>query len=435
MSQITDLSDNHNGKNQPPRVEFCMGDKIIDHAYFEEHYENNISLHKETKDKLSLLRSCVVLLNDLEDTVHNRFAGRVLLFLAKVMPLFDQSGLNKLSEFSIKELPRNVVENLQRISNLTSQKDKLTSNGATQDMEEGETLSDDESNDSDQKDGTDRLYERFWKILQMLHQPHHLYDKTTSFTFRAYVDTVLTKFESTPATIQKKIRNSYMTEPKAFALQLEDVNMRRAFLVQLLIVLHHLEMPKAESRPENLVLDKVQLGWSARTVPRIFALLGSMPDIPEGREFLAFVKVLLRREEMWNKWKNDKCPEPKKIERDDEIINMRGTYHKKRKISDEMKSAKPYNMHVIGSQDMSRLWNLKPNQEFNQPDLMKYIDITEEKQAEKVKDPNYSFRVLRLLRKNSQFFEQTSAPIHSLDQYLKTTAGKILQQNRNQSVS
>lgn len=122
---------------------------------------------------------------------------------------------------------------------------------------------------------------------------------------------------------------------------------------------------------------------------------------------------------MWNRWKNGKCKESKKPECEDDMITMRGTYHKKRKISDELSNAKAYNMHVIGSQEMSRLWNLKTNRKFKTPDLVKYIEIPPEKQAEHFKDPNYSFRVLRLLRKSPHFFIPTSATIQSLDGYLR----------------
>lgn len=372
---------------------------------------------KDIKDKLALLRACVILLEDLEGTIHNEFAGKVLLFLAKSLPLFDQSGLNLKSEFSQKQLPKNVSENLKKSCN------KGTTNGA--DMEEGETLSDDESDNSGKID-IDNLYDRFWRLQQLMYQPNQMYDKNTWFSFRTYVDAILTKFEMKPTTMQRRMITSYLTETKAFGLQIDDINTRRAFLVQLLIVLQYLEMP-SETKPESF--DKIQLGWSTSVVNRIYTLLNSMPNSTEGRDFLALVRNLLRREKMWIRWKNEKCKEPAKVERDDEVISMRGTYQKKRKLSDEMKSAKLYNMHVIGSQNMSRLWNLKSTPIISQPDLLKYIDIPQEKQTEKFKDPNYSFGVLRLLRKNAHFFEQTSATIQSLDLYLKTTTGRILQQH------
>lgn len=445
MSLVKEILKIDDGKHQESEVEFAMGDQVIDQAYFEEQYENRIDYHRETKDKLALLRSCITLLNNLEGTIHNQFAGRVLLFLAKAIPLFDQSGLNKnLDNFSIKELPRNVEENLKRISDKNAKKSNHTSNGTILDLEEGETLSDDDSNDSGKtipKNDTDLSYESFWTIQRLLYKPNELYKNMKSF--RTNVDKIINIFKTAPANMQKKMRNSYMTEPRAFALQLGDVNMRRAFLVQLLIVLQYLEQ-STESR--SSVLDKDQPGWPARARERIISLLYAMPISDKAEEeeeaerkrrrreegdFLELVRQILIRENLWIRWKNEKCPEPKKIEKQDEVINMRGTYHKKRKISDEMKSAKPYNMHVIGSHDMSRLWNMKPNKEFSQPELSKYIDIPEETQAEKFKDPNYSFRVLRLLRKNAHFFEQTSATIQSLDLYLKTTTGRILQQNRN----
>jgi len=394
--------------------------------HFEEHYENSIDQFVETKDKLSLLRSCIELLNRLEDTTHSLFAGRVLIFLARVIPLFDQSGVNLRSEFSIKELPSRVATNFQLIGAHGAEKDKRLLNLIEQDIEEGETLSDDESNEAIPHDDSERIYERFWKVQQFLYQPNRLYDKNSWFTFRTYVDTLLLKMENKQANLDVwNLRDSYMTDPKSLSLQLNDINMRRCFLVQILIVLQYLELP-VETKTENFVLDKVQSNWSSSVIKRIYDILGNMPNQDEGRMFLGLVRSVLKREEMWNRWKNDKCKEPKRPEDDDEMVLMGSTYHKRRKLSEELSQAKAYNMNVIGSLEMSRLWNMKPSQRFNTPDLGKYLHIPAEKQADSFKDPNYSFRVLRLLRKSPHFFGASIEVIQSLDGYLKKAAARYL---------
>lgn len=310
--------------------------------YFEENYENNVEQIVETKDfnKLSLLRSCIELLNRLEDTTNHLFAGRVLIFLARVIPLFDQSGVNLRSEFSVKDLPSNVISTLERIGNQSAEKDRKLSQLIDQDIEEGETLSDDDSSDSTPKDDSDKIFDRFWKIQKFLGQPNQLYDKNNWFVFRTSVDAIMYKMESNPATLKVwKLDQSYMTDSKTLSLQFSDINMRRCFLTQILIVMQYLEQP-VESRPESLVLDKAQSSWSVSIVRRIYGLLDSMPNPEEGRKFLSLVRHILRREEMWNKWKNDKCKEPKEVDPEEEVVNMRGTYHKRRKISDELMSAK-----------------------------------------------------------------------------------------------
>lgn len=393
--------------------------------HFSEHYEGNIEQFAEARDKLSLLRSCVELLNRLEGTPYNAFAGRVLVFLAKVIPFFDQSGVNLRSEFSIKEIPKSVKQNLQQISSRKAEKEKQLSQMIELEMEEGETLSDG-SNDSPPQEDVDKTYERFWKTQQLFSQPNLLYDKNIWSTFRGNVDMLLYKFENKPAHMEIwDLKFDYMTDPKTLSIQLNDINLRRCFMLQVLIVLQYIELP-VETRPENFVVDKAQLSWSSSTVRKIFSLLETMPNKEEGSKFVGLAQHILRVEEFWNTWKNEKCKEPKKIVDDEEMPNMRGTYHKRRKISDELSAAKPYNMHVIGSQDMSRLWNMKQTQKYSTPDLSKYLNVAPEKQTECFKDPNHSFRVLRLLRKSPHFFAPSSAVIQSLDEYLKAAVVRYL---------
>lgn len=398
--------------------------------HFDQYYQNDLEPCTETKDKLSLLRSCIDLLNRLEGrNNHNLFAGKLLTFLARKIPLFDQSGLNQRSEFSVKKIPKGVIDNLHQIALKSSEKDKGIVNADQHEIEEGETLSDDESNETKPPEDPEILYERFWKVQQFLGQPNSLYDKNSMFTFRTNVDKLIHHMSDNPAKLRVwDLRTPYMTVVKSLALQFKDVNWRRCFLVQILVVLQYLNAP-VEQKLENQVLDKVQASWTSDIARKIYSLLDKMPNQEEGKRFLGFVKQLLRREDLWNKWKNEKCEEPKKPEEDD-FINMRGTYHKRRKLSDEMSAAKAYDMHVIGSPEMSRLWNNKPTTDkFTQPELVKFINIPQEKQTECFKDPNYSFRVLRLLRKSPFFFGQSSAVIQSLDGYLKAAATRYMTAN------
>lgn len=394
---------------------------------FNDQYEDNIDQFIESYDKLSILRSCIELLNRLENTQHDRFAGRVLVFLAKAIPLYDPSGINLRSEFNQRDLPENVRRNLQQICAQNAEKTRQLSKLIDQDIEEGETISDDESNDSSSMEDADKFYERFWKVQQLLLNPNLLYDKNNWFAFRTHVDAMLKKLEEKPATIKVwNLRSNYMTDSKSLSLQIGDVNMRRCFLVQILIILQYLDSP-VEMRPDSLTADKVQIAWSQAATKKIYDLLDSTANHDEGRKFLGYVRHILKREEMWSRWKNEKCKEPTKPEEEDDFVNMRGTYHKRRKISDELASAKAYNMHVIGSQDMTRLWNMKTKpRTFSTPDLGKYLNIAPEKQAECFKDANYSFRSLRLLRKSPHFFSPSSTVIQNLDEYLKSASARYL---------
>lgn len=403
---------------------------------FAEYCELRIEEFVESKDKLSILRSCVVLLNRLQGTGHNLLAGRVLIFLARVIPLFDRSGVNSISEFSNKELPDTVKRNLHQINEQNAEKDKQKSRSNGVEMEEGETLSDDEdSDDANKQDGTARIYERFWQTQQFLIQPNKLYNKNDWLSFRTAVDTLLVYFEQNPATMKIwQLKDPYMTDMKPFILQLNDINMRRCWSIQILIVLQYLISP-VSSRSDHLILDKIQTSWLLTTFKRIQNLLEMTPDTREGRKFAELVGQILDIEKRWNKWKNDKCHEPKRpLEEDeDDFINVASTYSKRKKISDELRSMKQYNMHLIGSREMTKLWNRETSPSiFTSPDLNKYFKIPPEKQAERFKDPNISFKILRLLRKSPHFFVPAAAVIQSIDGYLKSLADKHFQPSTGQ---
>lgn len=404
---------------------------------FEEYYERRINHYTESKDKLSILRSCLELLNRLEGTRHRLFAGRVLIFLARVLPFFDQSGLNKLLEFESRELPESVQSNLKKIGERQNEKLKTFAQYTENEIEEGETLSDDD----DQNDDTlpsiaahqidpDKLYERFWKVQKLLNQPNQLYDKTNWVKFRTTVDSLIMHFETIPATRRVWMLSSfYMTEPNALSLQMNDVNLRRCFILQIMIILQYLDAP-VDLRPDNLHLDKLQSMWIGATLTRCVNILQDLPTRREGHHFLGLVTQILKSEELWNQWKNEKCQEPKKpVVNEDEIVNMGSTYHKRRKLSDELKAAKPYNMHVIGSPDMTKLWNRRPQPLVNAPDIASYFNLAPEKRQERFKDPNISFRMLRLLRKNPYFFVPAASVITPIDGYLKTLADKHFKLN------
>lgn len=397
--------------------------------YFEEVCEPGTDENLELKDKLSMLKSCISLLARLENTVYHTFAGKVLTFLARNLPLLHQSGMNPRSECSVRDLPAIVVEHIKAKS---AERDKQASR-LDQDMEEGETLSDDESNGISPQDDPDKLFKRFWDTQRFLIQANSLYDKDNWAYFRSNVETLIRKMESKPVEVDIwDASRSYMIEPKSLVLQLNDVNFRRCLLTQILIVLQYLDLP-VEMRPESrLVLDKLQRSWSSTITKQIYNLLDSMPSQEQGRQFVSFIRHVLKREELWIRWKNEKCIAPKKPDDDDEPVNMRGTYHKRRKISDELRSAKLYNLHVIGSQEMTRLWNnAKPTQKYETPDLAKYFDVPVEKQPEVFKDPNYNFKVLRLLRKSPLFFLQTNAQVIGTDGYLKVLAEKNFNTTNN----
>lgn len=411
---------------------------------FHDYCEDRLDQLRLSADKLSVLRSCCELLTRLDGTVHNEFAGRVLIFLAKFLPYFDRSGLNLKSEFAPLELPQTVKEYFKSVHEKNQAKLKSISLATGQDIEEGETISDDDepnedglpSTPSNQQSNSEKLYEQFWSLQGLMNKPDQLFELSAWRTFRAMTDSFLEYFETHPAQYQIwKLDGHYMTEPKTLNLQINDVNMRRCVMVQILIILDHLDT-RSESRPETLRLDNEQFKWIRSAATRIMDLLEVLPSRREGNTFKGFVSSILKDEANWSRWKNEKCFEAKPVAKDDdEFITMAGTYQKRRRISDELKSAKPYNIHVIGSPDVCRLWNRKAHQIVDSPDVTKYFNHPPEKQMELFKDPQASFRILRLLRKSPHFFVPAASVIQSLDGYLKALADKYYNSTTNNTTN
>lgn len=438
-SPAKNISQQNNNNNTPTTNKlplwnddlFCLRTIQECEQIFEQQCEQRIDQFAESKEKLSILRSCLDLLNRLEGTIHNRFAGRLLIFLGRVLPLYDQSGVNLRSDFCPYDLPECVKLSLEQFQEhkkqikLSKHPENGTSNHEFVDIEEGETLSDDDDDDSNgssqHNEDNSKYYERFWRLQQYLHQPNKLYHKNDWINFRMMVDSLLTQFEyKAIASKQWNLRDCFMTELKSFSLQMSDANFRRCVLVQILIALQYLNSPVVDTRAESCQIDKHQISWIETTSVRVFSILSTIPTREEGNEFCKFITQVLKSEELWNQWKNDKCKEPKlpEINPDDDMINMGVTYHKRRKMSDELKCAKPYKLHVVGSPDMSRLWNKRPHQP-NPPNLAKYFTASAEERLEHFKNPNTSFRILRLLRKSPHFFRPTKDSIRSLDEYLR----------------
>lgn len=381
-------------------------------TYFAVNYENNFDQFHES-DNLPLLRTCLDLLSRLENTTHYHFAGRVLLFLAKLLPLFDRSGLNIISEVNNKELPSQVTETLRILAAKNSSKDEFEV-----DIEEGEAI-DNEDEELISED-SDKLYERFWKIQSYLNQPNLLHDKNAWYSFRTHTDSLLTYLDNVKtSTSIWKVTSTYAVNSKTLYMQLSDENFRRCILLQLLIILRS---DKTDQDPSG--------SWTSITITRIHVLLSQMFDSERSRKFLDFVKQVTQREELWERWKTDKCPELKKID-DDEIVNVRSTYTKRRKLGDELRIAKSYKMSVIGSPQLTKLWNQNDTDRFNVPSLEKFLEPTinepPEKRLEIFKDAKYGFKALRLLSKKcSTFVVPSTNSVTNLSDYLSLAVEAVI---------
>ena len=395
--------------------------------------EHNVSVFKEEHFfmpcKNHILRMCNDLLRRLSRSQNTVFCGRILLFLAKFFPFSERSGLNIISEFN--------VENITEYGAVTDGDDPM-----------GETT-------EDSKLKVDRhLYMKFWSLQEYFRCPNICYDANRWKKFIAHSTDILAAFKSfkleesesaqitAPKTddVTMKVDNEkpeekdhffakFLTNPKLLSLQLSDSNFRRTVLVQYLILFQYL-VATVKFKSEKDVLTSAQQEWVQETEATIYKLLRETP--PNGKEFVETIKHILKREEMWNSWKNDSC---KEIRRPDgnQPKPVDATQPKKRKmLGDVIAEATKAGKFDLGNGELTRLWNLCPDnlqackgsdRNFL-PSLESYLDNPKEKN-----DPTYEWRALRLVsRQSSHFFTILTPPnekIEKISDYLKLFHQKI----------
>lgn len=377
--------------------------------------------------KNHLLRMCNDLLRRLSRSQNTVFCGRILLFLAKFFPFSERSGLNIISEFN--------VEN-------------ITEYGAI----DGDDPMGEASEDSPMK--VDRhLYMKFWGLQEFFRCPNTCYDATQWKKFTTSSTDILAAFKSfkleesdsgqssVASNLTDEPMNSqndkveekdhffakFLTNPKLLSLQLSDSNFRRTVLIQYLILFQYL-IATVKFKSEKDQLNATQQEWLQETETIVFKLLKETP--PNGKEFVETIKHILKREEMWNSWKNDSCRE---IQRP--VGNQPRTTEappKRKMLGEIIADATKAGKFDLGNAELTRLWNLCPDnlqackgtdRNFL-PSLESYLDNPKEKS-----DPTYEWRALRLVsRQSSHFFTLLSPPndkIEKIPDYLKMFHQKI----------
>lgn len=64
-------------------------------------------------------------------------------------------------------------------------------------------------------------------------------------------------------------------------------------------------------------MNAAQQEFVKETESKVYSLIEETP--PQGKDFSKTVRHMLRREEMWNNWKNDGCKEFKKPDTSEEV--------------------------------------------------------------------------------------------------------------------
>ncbi|GBM63311.1 THO complex subunit 1 [Araneus ventricosus] len=380
--------------------------------------------------KNHLLRSCNDLLKRLSRSQNTVFCGRILMFLAHIFPLSERSGLNIISEFNLENTTA-YSTNDDMFNDLASEKGDVT---------EGEISSQNQSSFVVDKN----LYQKFWSLQDYFRSPNTCYNKMQWRQFTSCTSDVLTvfgSFKSDDANSSKwkqaKLPSpngscvyfaKYLTSPKLLELELSDSHFRRYVLVQFLILFQYLSLP-VKFKLESYVLTEEQQNWVKETSKSIYKLLEETP--PNGETFAHDVQKILQREEYWNAWKNEGCPDFKPLSDRAEVEKKL----KKRPIED---------IHTYPNKklcpEVTKIWNTKPNnweacrsaKRNFVPPLESYFGITSKAEGGQViqkkdtTDSKYTWKALRLLcMKSPYIFTANTAPAKSVSEYLETIVQKV----------
>ncbi|XP_028922344.1 THO complex subunit 1 isoform X3 [Ornithorhynchus anatinus] len=350
--------------------------------------EKNVATWKSntfySAGKNYLLRMCNDLLRRLSKSQNTVFCGRIQLFLARLFPLSEKSGLNLQSQFNLENI---TVFN-------TNEQESTLGQKHVEDKEEGMEVEEGEMGDDEVPTNCSipidyNLYRKFWSLQDYFRNPVQCYEKVSWKTFLKYSEEVLAVFRSyklddTQAS-RKKLEElkaggehvyfaKFLTSEKLMDLQLSDSNFRRHILLQYLILFQYLKGQVKFKRPSD---PKPPRLVRKRTAPEDF--LGKGPN----------KKILMGNEELTRLW--NLCPD---------------------------------NMEACKSESREYMPTLEEffEEAIEQADPENMV----ENEYKAVNNSNYGWRALRLLaRRSPHFFQPTNQQFKSLPEYLENMVIKL----------
>uniref|UniRef100_A0A672ZIU5 Death domain-containing protein n=1 Tax=Sphaeramia orbicularis TaxID=375764 RepID=A0A672ZIU5_9TELE len=382
--------------------------------------EENVSTWKSNSfysaGKNYLLRMCNDLLRRLSKSQNTVFCGRIQLFLARLFPLSEKSGLNLQSQFNLDNI---TVFNKNEQESTLGQKH-------TEEKEDGMEVEEGEMGEDDAPAPCSipidyNLYRKFWTLQDYFRNPVQCYDKFSWMTFLKFSDETLAVFKSyklddMQASKRKleELRASsgehvyfakFLTSEKLMDLQLSDSNFRRHILLQYLILFQYLK-GQVKFKSSSCILNDDQTTWIEETTKLVYQLLREIP--PDGDKFAIMVEHILNTEENWNAWKNEGCPSF--VKESDELTRLWNLNH------DNMEACKSDSRSFMPSLDEFFA------EAIEQADPANMV----EEEYKVVRNPNYGWRALRLLsRRSPHFFQPTNQKFKSLADYLDSMVSKL----------
>jgi THO complex subunit 1 len=394
--------------------------------------------------KILLLRMSNDLLRRLSSAQNTIFCGRIQLFLARLFPLSEKSALNLMSHFNVENVTTYNKEAGEGV--VAEEADTAAGEG---EEDEGEMMETDEQADDSSLPIDFNLYHKLWALQEFFCQPSQCYSAEQWKVLTGNVEEVLRAFSSfrleDVQVSRRKGRKSslveyseshyyakFLTSEKLMNLQLRDSHFRRHILLQFLVLFNYL-VGDVKFKAPGHHLQESQAAWIKEMTESVYARLEETP--PQGPQFAAYMRHILKREESWVAWKNEGCPSYEKPS----LALSESPYPPLEHLGEvHAKSSKQ--RHNLGNTELTRLWNICPDnleacrkktRKFV-PDVQKFIAEPVEQadpvaridpEYKVINNPNFAWQALRLLSQSSpHFFQNTTAQIKALPEYLEHVA-------------
>ena len=380
-----------------------------------------------SRNRLLLLKTCNKLLKRLSREDNPGMCGRLLILLAKLLPLSERSGVNLPGIFDTE----NTTDYME--------------------LKEG-------AKDESGKEIDVGLYNSMWKVQALLSNPPVVLETEKNWgEFQSSLKKVLGAFDETSMKHDKQDLSTnlynfqslkYSTSPNLLTLQLHDATFKCEYLLQVMMVLNQLKIEyPLKSTLHQSQADKVQKQKQLQELLKLeTAVKESLKRfVPE--DTFTLISTFIQREKQWILWKKvgskekgdeatekspqqkvkvKKCPpfERKPVQDDLKMFERQGTEGAvakappaKRKRSSMIGFSKV--QVSLGNEALDRLWNLSQDNyeclDFEDQEkvprmselVQRVVDQAQEdsqiENADKLmSDTLYSWRVKRLLAQDSR---------------------------------
>ena len=296
------------------------------------------------------------------------------------------------------------------------------------------------------------LYTHFWSLQEFFSKPNSCFDKQSWRTFVNNSNEVLEAMKSYRLDDIKESNHNnqskseeledgisyfskYLTSEKLLDLQLNDSNFRRQILIQFLILFQYLSA-EVKFKISNQILNEEQNTWCKSAIKRVHELLKETP--PSGTKFTHNVKHILEREDIWNKWKNEGCPNYVKEKQPPKKAQVK----RLKPVTSDFVPKFGRNFIAENQSDIVNLCNINHdnleackdvNRQFL-PSLKEFFDeaieqMDPENQVEKQyylsRQTDWAWKALRLLAKRSSYYFMQNQNVKTISEYLETICAKL----------